>query len=94
MNKNTHRKFAAHQNNTSDIPEAGIIYIYYTTSVLFLQDFYMYFTTKLHLFFLKNHINNFYFKKMKEAKPFYTFYRSVYRLYLAEHKKAGCSAFA
>ena len=35
-----------------------------------------------------------YFRKMKEAKPFYTFYRSVYRLYLAEHKKAGCSAFA
>lgn len=55
----------------------------------------MYFTTKITLvFFLKNHINNFYFKKMKETKPFYTFYRSVYRLYLAEHKKAGCSAFA
>ena len=54
MNKNTHRKFAAHQNNTSDIPEAGIIYIYYTTSVLFLQDFlYVFYNKNYTCFFLK-----------------------------------------
>ena len=52
MNKNTHRKFAAHQNNTSDIPEAGIIYIYIIPhQFCFFKIFYMYFTTKITLVF-------------------------------------------
>ena len=54
MNKNTHRKFAAHQNNTSDIPEAGIIlYILYHISFISSRFFICILQQKLHLFFSK-----------------------------------------
>jgi len=76
-------------------PKLGLFIYIIPHQFCFFKIFYMYFTTKIALiFFQKNHIYNFYFRKIKEAKPFYTFYQSVYRLYLAEHKKAGCSAFA